>query len=185
MDGNCSSPPSRRKATPGGLGLRPPVLLSLLSNFNSSVGGATVGAASMRYLYSCLEKLGWSFPAGASLLLVNLESPAVLGALYLLRLGKGFTERSKIHVYIDFFDVPACAKLGSKKLDVASFEASSSSWRSASSCMLVVPFLHGESDERWLWLPAVRIAGKELQGLGCNLSCFRVVLVSCQCKLLY
>ena len=77
----------------------------------------------MRYIsYSYLEKSGWSSSAGVALLLGDSESPAVLGAPDLLRLGDGIG-RSMIQAYIDFFGVPLAAKDGFKKLDVASSEA--------------------------------------------------------------
>ncbi|CAN6227682.1 unnamed protein product [Urochloa humidicola] len=170
---------------PGGLGFRLPVLLSLLSIFSSCVGGgATAGAGSVRYVYSYLEKSGWSFPIGVTSLLVD-KSLAVLGAPDLHRLGDGFTGRLAIEAYIDFFDVPTAAKVGLKNQDAASSEASSSSWSSASSCKFAVPFFHKGSDERRLRLPATRITGRVLQRLGCNFLSFRDVLVSCECKLLY
>ncbi|CAN6194161.1 unnamed protein product [Urochloa humidicola] len=175
-----------RSVYPGGLGFRPPVLLSLLTSFSSCVGGGvSAEAGSVRFVYSYLEKSGWSFPAGVTSLLVDLESLAVLGAPDLRRLGDGFAGRSVIQAYIDFFDVPTAAKVGFKNQDVASLEASSSSWISASSCKFAVPFFYRGSDERRLRLPATRITGRVLQGRGCNFSSFRDVLVSCQCKLLY
>ena len=105
-----------------------PVLLSLQSIFGVGVGGgAGVGTVFVRYIsYSYLEKSGWSSSAGVALLLGDSESPAVLGAPDLLRLGDGIG-RLMIQAYIDFFGVPLAAKDGFKKLDVASSEASSSS----------------------------------------------------------
>jgi hypothetical protein len=186
LDTDLSSAPSRRYASSGGLGLRPQVLLSLLSIFGSCVcGGTTAGAASMRYVCSYLEKSGWSFSTGVTSLLVDLESPAVLGAPGLLRLGDGFTRRSAFQAYIDFFDVPTAAKVGFKNLDVASSEASSSSWSSASSHKFAIFFFHGGSDEERLRLPATRITLEALQGLGYNFPSFKDVLVSYQYKLLY
>jgi hypothetical protein len=64
-----------------------------------------------------------------------------------------------IQAYIDFIVVPLAAKDGFKKPDVASSEASSSSWSSASSRKFGVPFFQGESGERRLRLPAARITG--------------------------
>jgi hypothetical protein len=138
--------------------------LFLQSIFGSCVhGGATVGAAPVRYIYSYLEKSVWSFPASVTSLLVDLESPAVLGAPDLLHLANGFTRRSAFQVYIDFFDVPTAAKVGFKNLDVASSEASSSTWSSASSRKFAVLFFHGGSDEQRLRLPATRITREVLQ----------------------
>ena len=170
----------------GGLGFALPVLLSLQSIFSVGVGGgAGVGTAFVRYIsYSYLEKSGWSSSAGVALLLGDSESPAVLGAPDLLRLDDGIG-RSMIQAYIDFFGVPLAAKDGFKKLDVASSEASSSSWSSASSHKFGVPFFHGESGGRRLRSPAARITGDMLQGLVCNCFSFRVVLVTSECKLLY
>ena len=139
----------------------------------------------MRYIsYSYLEKSGWSSSAGVALLLGDSESPAVLGAPDLLRLGDGIG-RSMIQAYIDFFGVPLAAKDGFKKPDVASSEASSSSWSSASSRKFGVPFFQGESGGRRLRSPAARITGDMLHGLVCNCFSFRVVLVTSECKLLY
>ncbi|RLN18525.1 hypothetical protein C2845_PM02G14820 [Panicum miliaceum] len=186
LDIYLSSTPSQRYASSCGFRLRPLVLLSFLSIFGSCVrGDAAAGAASVRYVYSYLEKLGWSFPAGVTSLLVDLESSAVLGAPDLLRLGDGFTGRSASQACIDFFDVPTAAKVGFKNLDVASSEAFSSSWSSASSRKFAVLFFHGGSDEQRLRLPATWITGEALQELGCNIPSFRDVPVSCQYKLLY
>ena len=100
----------------GGLGFALPVLLSLQSIFGVGIGGgAGVGTAFVRYIsYSYLEKSGWSSSAGVALLLGDSESPAVLGAPDLLRLGDGIG-RSMIQAYIDFFGVPLAAKDGFKK----------------------------------------------------------------------
>ena len=170
----------------GGLGFALPVLLSLQSIFGVGVGGgAGVGTAFVRYIsYSYLEKSNWSSSAGVALLLGDSESPAVLGAPDLLRLGDGIG-RSMIQAYIDFFGVPLAAKDGFKKLDVASSKASSSSWSSASSRKFGVPFFQGESGGRRLRSPAARITGDMLHGLVCNCFSFRVVLVTSECKLLY
>ena len=160
--------------------------MSLQSIFGVGVsGGAGVGTTFVRYIsYSYLEKSGWSSSAGVALLLGDSESPAVLGAPDLLRLGDGIG-RSMIQAYIDFFGVPLATKDGFKKLDVASSEASSSSWSSASSRKFGVPFFQGESDGRRLRSPAARITGDMLQGFVCNCFSFRVVLVTSECKLLY
>jgi len=90
-----------------------------------------------------------------------------------------------IQAYIDFFGVPLAAKDGFKKLDVASSEASWSSWSSASSRKFGVPFFQGVSGGWRLRSPAARITGDMLQGLVCNCFSFRVVLVTSECKLLY
>lgn len=90
--------------------------------------GAGVRVAFVRYAsYSYLKESGWSSSAEVTLLLVDLESPAVLGAPDLLRLGDG-TGRSVIQAYIAAKDGfkklqmggPLAAKDGFKKLDMAS-----------------------------------------------------------------
>ena len=67
MDVDLSSAPSWRFASPGGFGLMPLVFLSLLSIFGScACGVATAGAASVRFVYSYLEKSGWNSCTTAS-----------------------------------------------------------------------------------------------------------------------
>ena len=142
--------------------------------------GNGTGASGQRL---SLEESGRRFSFGVSLLLV--ESPADLGAPVLLRLGDGFNGRSSIQACIDYFGVPIAAKDGYKKVDVASSEASSSSWRLASSRVVAVLFFQRRSVGRRLRSPVSRITGRVLQGHGCNFYLLRDVLVSCQCKMLY
>lgn len=147
--------------------------------------GSGVDAANRRLAYSYLEESGWSFPFGVPLLLDDLESPADLGASDFLCLGGGFKGRSSIQVYIDDFGVPVAAKDGFKKVDVASSEASSSSWTSVSSCKFVVSFFQGGSVGWRFRSPASRITRRVLQGHGCNSYLVRDVLVNYQCNMLY
>ena len=156
--------------------------MSVLRGGSGNCYGDGTGAAVRRLAYSCLEESGWRFSFGVSLLLV--ESPADLGAPVLLRLGDGFNGRSSIQACIDYFGVPIAAKDGYKKVDVASSEASSSSWRLASSRVVAVLYLQRRSVGRRLRSPVSRITGRVLQGHGCNFYLFRDVLVSCQCKML-
>jgi len=52
---------TRRRVHPGGLGFRRPVLLSLQSiSGDCGVGGGSFGDVVVRYVYSYLEKSGWS-----------------------------------------------------------------------------------------------------------------------------
>ena len=52
---------TRRRVHPGGLGFRRPVLLSLQSiSGDCGVGGGSFGDVAVRYVYSYLEKSGWS-----------------------------------------------------------------------------------------------------------------------------
>ncbi|CAN6361379.1 unnamed protein product [Urochloa humidicola] len=175
----------RGLVSPGGL-FMPLVLVSLLSIFGNCVGDSAISeGASVRFVYSYLEKSGWSSFAGVASLLGDLESPAVLGAPDLLRLGDG-NGRSMIIVCIDFFGVPLVAKVGFKKLVVASLlEASSSSWSSASSRKFGVPFIQGDSVGWRPRSPAMRTTGVVLQELGCICYSFMDVLVTCECTLLY
>ncbi|CAO2175726.1 unnamed protein product [Urochloa humidicola] len=99
----------RGLVSPGGL-FMPLVLVSLLSIFGNCVGDSAIsGGASVRFVYSYLEKSGWSSFAGLASLLGDLESPAVLGAPDLLRLGDG-NGRSMIIVCIDFFRCATCCQ---------------------------------------------------------------------------
>ncbi|CAN6205465.1 unnamed protein product [Urochloa humidicola] len=177
----------RRSVSTGGLGFVLPVLLSLQSFFGVSVGSNKgVGDGSVRFVsYSYREESVWSSSAGVAVLLVDLESPAIIGAPDLFCLGDE-NGHSAIQAYIDFIGVPLVAKAGFKKIDVASSEASSSaSWNSASGCKSDVHFFQGASGGRWFRSPVTKNTGVVLQELGCNCCSFRVVLVTFECKLLY
>ena len=134
--------------------------MSVLRGGSGNCYGDGTGAAVRRLAYSCLEESGWRFSFGVSLLLV--ESPADLGAPVLLRLGDGFNGRSSIQACIDYFGVPIAAKDGYKKVDVASSEVSSSSWRLASSCVVAVLYFQRRSVGRRLRSPISRITGRVL-----------------------
>ncbi|CAO2169602.1 unnamed protein product [Urochloa humidicola] len=167
----------------------PPAMGVLLSLRGYSCGcdgdDGAPGEVLVRFVYSYLEKSGWSSSAGVASLLGDMESPAGLGAPGLLRLGDGIG-RSAIKACIDLVGVPLVAKVGFKKLDVASSsEASSSSWSSASSRMFGVPFVQEGSDGWRLRSPVTKTTGDELQGLVCICFSFKNVLVICQCTLVY
>ena len=132
--------------------------MSVLRGGSGNCYGDGTGAAVRRLAYSCLEESGWRFSFGVSLLLV--ESPADLGAPVLLRLGDGFNGRSSIQACIDYFGVPIAAKDGYKKVDVASSEVSSSSWRLASSHVVAVLYFQ-RSVGRRLRSPVSRISPGE------------------------
>ena len=179
----ASSSATRRRAHPGGLGFRRPVLL-FLQSISSDRGDGNVSSRDgvVSYVSSYLEKSGWSLPFGVVSSLLAWRSPARLEAPDLLSLGDGLLGRSSIQVCIGSCDVPTVVAL---KMYVASTEVPSSSWESASSCSFGAPLFVGQSGERRLRWPASKMTGNILQGLGCIFAFIRGVFVRSACKLLY
>jgi len=141
---------TRRRAYPGGLGFRRPVLLFLQSISGDRGGGAvSSGDGAVRYVSSNLEKSGWSLPFGVVSSLVAQRSPTRLKASDLLSLGDGLFGRSTIQVCIGFFGVPTDVVF---KVYVTSSEVPSSSWESASSCSFGAPlFMRRRVERRLRW----------------------------------
>jgi len=137
---------TRRRAYPGGLGFRRPVLLFLQSiSGDRGSGAVSSGDGAMRYVSSYLEKLGWSLSFGVVSSLVAWRSPTRLEAPDLLSLGDGLLGRSTIQVCIGFFGVLTNVAF---KVYVASSEVPSSSWESASSCSFGTPLFVRRRVER-------------------------------------
>ena len=183
---------TRRRVHPGGLGFRRPVLLSLQSiSGDCGVGGGSFGDVVVRYVYSYLEKSGWSLiptcfgglcslrvysSSGDSGSPANLEATEpmspddVMATGHLLR-----PERSTIPVHIDNFDVLIL-------MATEEYEVSSLGWSSVSSCKLdVFPLQLRVRWELVGWLPRTpmtKSTGKTLQGLSCIFPFFQ----GCLCK---
>jgi len=173
MDVDLSSAPSRRYASPGGFGLMPLVFLSLLSIFGScACGVATAGAASVRFVYSYLEKSGWNScttSSGGFFSLLGLLSSSEPGLLVIETPDPLFTGEMMAFGHLDW-PVRSVIKRHVGLPDV----------------LLMVPLklsavlrryggrLHG----RQLRSSATRQTGSILQGRGCILYFFQ----SCLCK---
>jgi hypothetical protein len=145
-------------------------------------GAVSSGDGAVRYVFSYLEKSGWSLPFGVVSSLVAWRSPTRLEAPDLLSLGDGLLGRATIQLCIGFFGVPIDVAF---KVYVASSEVPSSSWELASSCSFGAPLFVRRRVERRLRWPALKMTGKVLQGLGCNFTFIGGVFVRNACKLLY
>jgi len=169
---DLSSAPSQRYASPGGFGL-PLVFLSLLSIFGScACDVATAGAASVRFVYSYLEKSGWcscTTASGGFFSLPGLSSSSEPGLLVIETPDPLFTGEMMAFGHLDW-PVRSVIKRHVGLPDV----------------LLMVPLklsavlrryggrLHG----RQLRSSATRQTGSILQGRGCILYFFQ----SCLCK---
>ncbi|CAO2037692.1 unnamed protein product [Urochloa humidicola] len=136
-------------------------------------------------VYSYLEKSSWSFPAGVTSLLVDWSRWQSLGRQISVVSAMDFLgvqrfKRTSISSMCQL--LPRLASKIKMWLLQKLLRRAGVRLQVASSPF---PFFHGGSDERRLRLPATRITGRVLQGLGCNFPSFRDVLVSYQCKLLY
>jgi len=134
----ASSSATRRRAHPGGLGFRRPILLFLQSiSSDRGDGNVSSGDGAVRYVSSYLEKSGWSLPFGVVSSLLAWRSPARLEAPDLLSLGDGLLGRSSIQVCISSCNVPTVLlrkflRRAGNRLQVAAL-ALLSSWVRASS----------------------------------------------------
>jgi len=161
--------------------------LVIVSLRNVSDGGGVINIASLgddgvRLVCSLLEKSGWFYSLRVSSPSCDLGSLAVLVASDPVSLGDVLASgllvllgRSASQVHIVVFDMPTEVALN---LYVASLEASSSRWESASSCKLGTSLFQRCCVKWWLRLPVTKMTGRSLQGLGCtfSVSCF------CPCK---
>jgi hypothetical protein len=155
---------TRRRVHPSGLGFRRPVLLSLQSiSGDCSVGGGSFGDVAVRYVYSYLEKSGWSLiptcfgglcslrvysSSGDSGSPANLEAAEPMSPDDVMATGHLLQpERSTIPVHIDNFDVLIL-------MVTEEYEVSSLGWSSVSSCKLdVFPLQLRVRWELVGWLP--------------------------------
>ena len=153
-----------------------PVLLSLQEVFGDGGGvEAFSGDGSIGFVFSILEKLGWLLSPRVALSLGVSGSPAVLVAsdpvllariwpLAIICSGVQRLRCTSCYVPIDVASKPY----------VASLEACSLRWDSASSCKLSVR----SNVEWWLRALATKTTGRSLQGPGCNF----YFIQGCLCK---
>jgi len=168
------------------------VLLSLQSiSGDCGVGGGFFGDVAVRYVYSYLEKSGWSLiptcfgglcslrvysSSGDSGSPANLEAAETMSPDDVMATGHLLQpERSTIPVHIDNFDVLIL-------MATEEYEVSSLGWSSVSSCKLdVFPLQLRVRWELVGWLPRTpmtKSTGKTLQGLSCIFPFFQ----GCLCK---
>ena len=160
-----------------------PVLLSL-QEFSSDGGGVQVFSrdGSVGFVFSLLEKSGWLLSprvalslgvSGSSTVLVASD-PVLLARIWPLAIICSGVQRlrcTSCYVPIDVASKPY----------VASLEACSLRWDSASSCKLGVHF----NVEWWLHSLATKTTKRSLQGPGCNFYFIQRCLCKDVCVIFY